>query len=62
LLHKGVDPVTVAKLGGWKSVRHLFETYGHAKDDPTLTDLIAGTDLTQPMHKSSRKPRKTGTS
>jgi integrase len=26
LLQAGVDPVTIAKLGGWKSVRHLFET------------------------------------
>lgn len=43
LLHKGVDPVSVAKLGGWKSVRHVFETYGHANDDTTLTDLISGT-------------------
>jgi len=42
LLQAGVDPVTVAKLGGWKSVRHLFETYGHAKDDATITDLISG--------------------
>jgi integrase len=62
LLQAGVDPITVAKLGGWKSVRHLFETYGHANDDVTLTDKIAGTDLTQPMHNNSRKPNKTGTS
>jgi integrase len=35
LLQRGV--VTVAKLGGWKSVRHVFETYGHSNDDTTLT-------------------------
>jgi integrase len=62
LLQAGVDPVTVAKLGGWRSVRHLFDTYGHANDDATLTDKISGTDLTQPMHAVSRKPNKTGTS
>jgi len=62
LLRKGVDPVTVAKLGGWKSVRHVFETYGHASDDMTITDLISGQDLTQPTHPNSRKPYKTGTS
>ncbi len=60
LLQAGVDPVTVAKLGGWKNVRHLFDTYGHANDDTTLTDRISGTDLTQPTHADSRKPRKTG--
>jgi integrase len=41
LLRKGVDVITVAKLGGWKNVRHVLETYGHAMDDPTLTNLIA---------------------
>lgn len=45
LLHRGVDPVTISKLGGWKSAEHVLKTYGHAKDDPTLTDLI-GADLT----------------
>jgi integrase len=62
LLQAGVDPVTIAKLGGWKSVRHLFETYGHANDDATLTDRISGTILTQPTNTNSRKPIKTGTS
>jgi integrase len=62
LLRKGVDVVTVAKLGGWKSVRHVLETYGHAMDDPTLNNLIAGTELTQPTTKNARKPYKTGTS
>jgi integrase len=62
LLHSGIDPVTVAKLGGWKNVRHVFETYGHAKDDPTLTDLISDPKLTQPKPRNARKPYKTGTS
>jgi integrase len=42
LLRSGVDPVTVAKLGGWKTPQHVFSTYGHASDDATLTDRIAG--------------------
>jgi integrase len=48
LLHEGVDPVTVAKLGGWASAQHVFQTYGHSKDDPTLTERLVGTNLTQP--------------
>jgi integrase len=44
-LQAGIDIVTVAKLGGWSSPKHVFETYGHAADDPTLTDrLVPSTD------------------
>lgn len=50
LLQAGVDPVTVAKLGGWKSPAQLWATYGHARQDRTLTDLLA-----QPGH-SKRAP------
>lgn len=39
-LRAGIDVVTVAKLGGWKSPAHVFATYGHASDDPTLTDRL----------------------
>lgn len=46
LLHKGVDPVTVAKLGGWASTQHVFKTYGHAMKDDRLADIIADVDLT----------------
>ena len=42
LMHKGVDPITVAKLGGWKSAQHVFQTYGHAKEDAKLANLIVG--------------------
>lgn len=62
LLHRGVDPVTVAKLGGWKSVRHVFETYGHANDDTTIPDLIFGTPVTQRAPKNARNPLKMGIS
>lgn len=40
LLREGVDPVTVAKLGHWKSARHVYETYGHAIEDRTLTEKL----------------------
>lgn len=48
LLHKGIDPITVAKLGGWKSTQHVMQTYGHAMDDDTLANLLTDTNLTQP--------------
>jgi len=41
MLQAGIDPITVAKRGGWKSAQHLFQTYGHALDDMTVTDQIA---------------------
>lgn len=44
LLQAGVDPVTVAKLGGWKSPAHVFATYGHASDDRTLTNRLTQKD------------------
>ena len=36
-MRAGFDPVTVAKRGGWKTPRHVFETYGHAIEDITIT-------------------------
>jgi integrase len=45
LLHKGIDVVTIAKLGGWKSAAHVLATYGHARNDATLTNLIFGTEI-----------------
>lgn len=62
LLHRGIDPVTIAKLGGWKSARHVLETYGHASDDTTLSDLIIDTKATQRTARNERKPRKSGVS
>jgi integrase len=46
LLMHGVDVITIAKLGGWKSAQHVFQTYGHARDDKTLTDRLFDTDET----------------
>ena len=40
LLRAGVDPVTVAKLGGWKGTAQLWATYGHAREDRTITDVL----------------------
>lgn len=40
LLQQGIDVVTIARLGGWKSPQHVFSTYGHASDDKTLTERI----------------------
>lgn len=46
MLQAGVDPVTVAKLGGWASPALVFSTYGHAAEDDTAADRIAD-NLTQ---------------
>lgn len=51
LLDQGVSPITVAKRGGWKSARHVFETYGHDVAEEQVTNLLTGT-------KSTRKERK----
>ena len=40
LLREGIDPITVAHLGHWKSPRHVFETYGHALKDRSLTEKL----------------------
>ena len=42
LMHNKVDPITVAKRGGWKSPAQLFNTYGHAMDDETVADVLTG--------------------
>lgn len=47
MLHAGIDPITVAKLGGWKDAKHVFTTYGHAMSDETLADRITDTPETQ---------------
>lgn len=52
LLHAGVDPITVAKRGGWKDPQQLFRTYGHAMDDETVTNLLTGARLTHAAKKA----------
>lgn len=43
LLDKGVNPITVAKRGGWNDARHVFETYGHDVAPDDVTDVLTGT-------------------
>jgi len=59
LLHAGVDIVSVAKLGGWRTPKHVLETYGHATEDRTITDALSGTPVTQPARKTPKiQPKK----
>lgn len=58
LLDKGVNPKTVARRGGWKSTRHVFETYGHDVASATITDLLINTQETQDGVKSLKVVRK----
>ena len=61
LLRKGVDVVTVAKLGRWKSADQVLRTYGHAQNNPRLTDVLTDTLVTQAPLENARNQRKTGT-
>lgn len=47
LLDKGVNPITVAKRGGWKDASQVFKTYGHDIADDNVTDVLTGTKSTQ---------------
>lgn len=47
MLHKGFDPKTVADRGGWKDATTVLRTYAHAIEDPTTTDALFDTELTQ---------------
>jgi len=51
LLHRGVDPITVAKLGGWADAQLVFNTYGHAMRDETLTNVLVTNPGTAERHK-----------
>lgn len=61
LLRRGVDVVTVAWLGGWKTPEHVFKTYGHALKNRQLTDVLTGTPLTQEAVEVAESLLKTGT-
>jgi integrase len=58
MLRAGYDVVTVAKHGGWQSVRHVLETYGHAIEDGTITERLTGTPLTHPNGGMQKTPIK----
>jgi integrase len=51
LLGAGVNPMDVAKRGGWKSAQHVFATYGHATEDETVVERLTGTPATQKSRK-----------
>lgn len=57
LLHRGVDPVTVAKLGGWADAQLVFRTYGHAMNDPTIPDLLTQKPGTKIRHNEKTNAR-----
>ena len=62
LLRRGVDVVTVAWLGGWKSAAQVLKTYGHATKDPTLTDRLLDTPRTQTEQPAAESIVKTAAS
>jgi integrase len=45
MLQAGVDIITVADKGGWKSPAQLFKTYGHARTEKAVTDVLIGKPL-----------------
>jgi len=47
LLRRGIDVMTVAKLGGWSSAAQVLATYGHAIQNRRLTDVLIDAVLTQ---------------
>jgi integrase len=47
MLRDGIDPKTAAWLGGWDDVGLFMKTYAHAIQDPSLTEGIFDTPLTQ---------------
>jgi len=61
LLRRGVDVVTVAWLGGWKSPHQVLKTYGHANKNPMLTDLLIDTPRAHGITDSVESIVKTGT-
>lgn len=62
LLRRGIDVVTVAKLGGWKTPAQVLRTYGHAIENRKLTDVLLDADLTQVSPANELSSDKTGTS
>lgn len=61
LLRAGLDPVTVAWLGGWESVQLVVDTYGHAMRDRTVTERLTGPSVHQSPELASEILMKTGT-
>lgn len=53
MLRAGYDVKTVAKMGGWEDAAVVLRTYAHAIEDPTVTEAVFGTPMTQ-RRKSQR--------
>jgi len=54
LHHKGVGVKTIARVGGWKSAKQLFDTYLHADEDATVTDKLFDTDSDTPKNEGKK--------
>jgi len=55
MIQAGIDPVTVAEAGGWKSVRMVVEVYAQPADAKEAVDKVFGTS-------ASHTPAKKGVS
>jgi integrase len=60
LLRAGIDPITVAWLGGWESPQLVVNLYGHAMRDRTLTDRLFGPPVAQATKDAAELLMKTG--
>jgi len=52
MIRSGIDAVTVAKAGGWKSQRMVVEVYAQPDDPKRAVDRAFGTKPSQPAKKS----------
>lgn len=55
MVRQGLDPVTVAKHGRWKSAQLVFNTYGHAERSASDIRELMRTPITQPKSDGSGK-------
>jgi hypothetical protein len=61
LIRRGIDPVTTARLGGWRNRTLLMQTYAHAEDLGAIAEKVFGqtdTPLTQPHFDDGKKLRR----
>lgn len=56
MIQAGVDPVTVAKAGGWKSVRMVVDVYAQPADTTEAVNRVFGTPESQrPVKKGAKR-------
>jgi len=56
MMHAGIDPVTVAKAGGWKSVRMVLDVYAQPADTTEAVTRVFGNFESQPpVNKRSKR-------